>query len=115
MDAVWYCFVIQSPYRWVHLLFSFLLHTVPACLADGVCVLLNKPPRLKKTYATITKMATTTAFYTNNNWVFDDSNTGALYNNLSESDKVIYHCDITDVEWTEQIVLCNQYRRSLAK
>ncbi|KAJ8707577.1 hypothetical protein PYW07_011254 [Mythimna separata] len=44
-DAIWYCFVIQSPYRWVHLLFSFLLHTVPAFLADGVCMLLNKPPR----------------------------------------------------------------------
>ncbi|KAJ8706204.1 hypothetical protein PYW08_010830 [Mythimna loreyi] len=115
-SAIWYCFVIQSPYRWVYQLFSFLLHTAPAFLADGICVLLNKPPRLKKTYATITKMATTTAFYTNNNWIFNDNNTVALYNNLSETDKVIFNFDITNVEWTEQICLwCAGLRKYIVK
>ncbi|KAH9633297.1 hypothetical protein HF086_007645, partial [Spodoptera exigua] len=63
--AIWYCFVVQSPYLWLHQLVSFLLHTIPANLVDGLCVLMKKPPRLKKIYSTVTKMASTIAFYSN--------------------------------------------------
>ncbi|CAH1642354.1 unnamed protein product [Spodoptera littoralis] len=42
--AIWYCFVVQSPFLWLHQLVSFLLHTIPANLADGACVILKKPP-----------------------------------------------------------------------
>lgn len=61
-------------------------------------------------------MASTVAFYTNNNWIFNDSNTVELFNSLSASDKVIYHCDIADVDWTEQIVLwCVGLRKYIVK
>ncbi|XP_063898587.1 fatty acyl-CoA reductase 1 [Helicoverpa armigera] len=115
-QAIWYCFAVQSPYKWVFELVSFFLHTIPSNLADAACVLVKKPPRLKKTYATITKMATTVAFYTNNNWIFEDNNTVELFSSLSAEDKVIFHCDATDINWTEQIVLwCVGLRKYIVK
>ncbi|CAH0699602.1 unnamed protein product [Spodoptera exigua] len=106
--AIWYCFVVQSPYLRLHQLVSFLLHTIPANLVDGLCVLMKKPPRLKKIYSTVTKMASTIAFYSNHGWIFNDRNTLQLFQDLSNSDKIIYHCDVSDLEWTDLIVLCPQ-------
>ncbi|XP_050558144.1 fatty acyl-CoA reductase wat-like [Spodoptera frugiperda] len=114
--AIWYCFVVQSPYLWLHQLVSFLLHTIPANLADGACVLMKKPPRLKKIYTTVTKMASTIAFYSNHGWIFNDTNALQLFQSLSKSDRVIYHCDVSDLEWTDLIVLwCVGLRKYIVK
>ncbi|KAF9410830.1 hypothetical protein HW555_010211 [Spodoptera exigua] len=114
--AIWYCFVVQSPYLWLHQLVSFLLHTIPANLVDGLCVLMKKPPRLKKIYSTVTKMASTIAFYSNHGWIFNDRNTLQLFKDLSNSDKIIYHCDVSDLEWTDFIVLwCVGLRKYIVK
>lgn len=61
--------------------------------------------RLKKIYDKINKMGTVVAYYTNNDWTFDDTNTFNLHKSLTEADKTIFHCDISDVGWQEQILL----------
>ncbi|KAF9819442.1 hypothetical protein SFRURICE_000530, partial [Spodoptera frugiperda] len=108
--------IYHSPYLWLHQLVSFLLHTIPANLADGACVLMKKPPRLKKIYTTVTKMASTIAFYSNHGWIFNDTNALDLFQSLSKSDRVIYHCDVSDLEWIELIVLwCVGLRKYIVK
>lgn len=44
-------------------------------------------------------------YFTNNDWKFKDENTVELRKNMSETDRIIFNFDITDINVSEWILL----------
>ncbi|XP_047542398.1 fatty acyl-CoA reductase wat-like [Vanessa atalanta] len=103
--ALWYCTAIITPYKFFHLLMTVIYHYIPAIVVDGCCLLLGKKARLLKVYRLVQSLTSVFSFYLNNEWNFHDENTLSLHNNLSETDKVIYNCDMASVHMKELVLI----------
>lgn len=49
-------------------------------------------------------MSKALSYFTTHNWRFVDGNTEALYNGLSEVDKVIFDFDVMTIDWREYML-----------
>jgi len=55
--------------------------------------------RLTNIYKKMKKANAALSFFANNQWEFNDYNTGTLWKNMSESDKKIFFFDIKEMSW----------------
>ncbi|XP_046975845.1 fatty acyl-CoA reductase wat-like [Vanessa cardui] len=104
-QALWYCSVLVTSNKYFHLLLTLIFHYIPAVIVDGCCLLVGQKARLLKVYKLAHSLTSVLSFYLNNEWNFHDENTLSLHNKLSETDKVIYNCDITSVHMRELILV----------
>ncbi|XP_073965108.1 fatty acyl-CoA reductase wat-like [Choristoneura fumiferana] len=103
--AIWYNCSCHTKYRALFVLLTWLLHFIPGYLADGALLLLGKKPKAVKLYRTAYNLSSVLAFYTCNEFNFDDVNLQSLQNNLSEVDRKIYNFDVTKMSWTDMLVV----------
>ncbi|CAH2101833.1 unnamed protein product [Euphydryas editha] len=99
--AFWYCFGIATPNRLIYQLLTWILHYIPAIIVDGCCTLFGQKPRFFKLYRKVYSISSVFEYFTNNDWIFQDANTLSMYNNLSQTDKLIYNCDLATVDGRE--------------
>jgi len=55
--------------------------------------------RLTNIYKKMKKANAALSFFANNEWEFNDSNTSALWNEMSEPDKKIFFFNIKELSW----------------
>ncbi|XP_050358325.1 fatty acyl-CoA reductase wat-like [Nymphalis io] len=103
--ALWYCGAFITPYKFLYLILTLILHYIPAIIVDGCCLLTGQKARLLKVYNLVQSLSSALAYFTNNEWLFCDANTLSLHNKLSETDKVIYNCDISSVDMKELVLV----------
>ncbi|XP_050358322.1 fatty acyl-CoA reductase wat-like [Nymphalis io] len=103
--ALWYCGAFITPYKFLYLILTLILHYIPAAIIDGCCLLVGQKARLFKVHNLVRSLSSALAYFTNNEWNFHDANTLSLHNKLSETDKVIYNCDISSVDMKEFVLV----------
>ncbi|XP_045538577.1 fatty acyl-CoA reductase wat-like [Papilio machaon] len=101
--AIWYCHLIQTPYKLPSVVLFWLLHFIPAFFVDFALILTGKRPLLVKVYKKIYKLTSVFEFFMNNEWKFQDDNTLNLYLNLSNIDRDIFNCDMATIDNKEMI------------
>ncbi|KPI96441.1 Putative fatty acyl-CoA reductase CG5065 [Papilio xuthus] len=99
--AIWYCFMVQTPYKILNVLLFWLLHFIPAFFVDIALTLIGKRPLLIKVYKKIYKLASVFEYFMSMEWKFHDDNTLNLYLNLSNIDRDIFNCDMATIDNTE--------------
>ncbi|XP_047038956.1 fatty acyl-CoA reductase wat-like [Helicoverpa zea] len=115
-SAIAYAFAWGTNNPTVFWLYSWLLHFIPAYVIDAVCFVLGKERRFVKIYTKMFKMSIALSYFTVNDWRFIDDNTAALYDGLSTIDKTIFNFDVTQLQWTEYMVLwCLGLRKFIVK
>ncbi|XP_046975958.1 fatty acyl-CoA reductase wat-like [Vanessa cardui] len=102
-EAIWYAFVIETEYKFIFVFLSWLLHYIPALIFDGCRMLVGKKPRLFKIYKLSDTLSAVFRYFMSNYWIFHDSNTVSLYNKLSDTDKLLYNCNMSSVDMKKMI------------
>ncbi|XP_026322595.1 fatty acyl-CoA reductase wat-like [Hyposmocoma kahamanoa] len=103
--AVWYCYGIDVPNKWLFTIMFWLLHYIPAYVIDGVCLCIGQNRRFVKLYTKAYKMFDFFSYFTTHEWRFKDGNTQEMIQRSSESDRAIFNCDITSLHWKEYILI----------
>ncbi|XP_050299737.1 fatty acyl-CoA reductase wat-like isoform X6 [Anthonomus grandis grandis] len=85
---------------WFYFL-NFLLHTIPAFIADHVAVLLGKKPLLGKAYSKINKFMSVLSHFTCNQWTYEYNNTVESWQNLNNIDKRNFPFDMSTIDWQD--------------
>ncbi|CAG9770823.1 unnamed protein product [Ceutorhynchus assimilis] len=97
--VIWHCmFKMRSNY-YEHMIALFFLHTVPAHIVDFVLLCLRKKPMLVKGYQKINKFADVLAFFTWNQWKFNNNNIQSLWKRMKKHDQELFEFDITRLNW----------------
>ncbi|XP_045457886.1 fatty acyl-CoA reductase wat-like [Melitaea cinxia] len=99
--TIWYCFGITTPYKFIYRILTWILHYIPAVMVDGICRLFGQKPRLLPVYKKVSSLSSVLEYFLKNDWVFQDTNTLSMYNSLSQTDKLIYNCDLASVNARE--------------
>ncbi|KOB68580.1 Uncharacterized protein OBRU01_18191, partial [Operophtera brumata] len=92
--AIYYNFSVETSNKSVFLILSWLIHLIPAYVVDFVFVKIAK-----KVY----NISIALSYFTLNHWLFVDENLEGLHKSLSETDKIIFNFDLTNIDWTEYI------------
>lgn len=101
IKAMWYYSFRNNKYRFVHLIYVYLLHLLPALLIDGVTICIGKKPKLLKMYKKIHKFTDVLNYFTIKQWNFKNDRVNELMNSLDDRDKEIFFCDIKKLSWDE--------------
>ncbi|XP_050550022.1 fatty acyl-CoA reductase wat-like [Spodoptera frugiperda] len=114
--AVSYTFAWCTNIRLLYWIYAWLLHLIPAYIVDAVMVLFGKERRFGKLAQKLSKMTMALSHFLSHHWKFDDRNTVALFDSLSEDDRKIFNFDVTDIDWPEYILVwCLGLRKYFVK
>lgn len=103
-QAVWHCFFYETKNKTVYKYLSFLLHTIPAYIADTGLKIIGKKPQFTKLFSTVHKLQNVLSFFIERQWTFNDEKTVDLFESLNCRDKITYNFDITTVEWDIHVI-----------
>ncbi|KAG5673693.1 hypothetical protein PVAND_003716 [Polypedilum vanderplanki] len=95
----WYFTFTMVSSKNLAILLTFLYHTLPAAIIDGVLVLCGKTPKLLDTYRKIHKLCNVLSYFTNRVWSFKNHNVENLWRKLDIKDKELFFFDMNDIEW----------------
>lgn len=95
----WYFTFTMTSSKALAVILTFLYHTVPATIVDGVLVLFGKKPKLLDTYRKIHKLCHVLSYFTNRVWSFKNHNVENLWRKLDIKDKELFYFDMADMDW----------------
>ncbi|KAF5291768.1 hypothetical protein FQA39_LY14256 [Lamprigera yunnana] len=111
--TVWHKFLIESRNKYSFYILHFLLHMVPAYVADFFMWCLGKKQKCVKEYKKMGEFLILTSYFATKQWIFDDANTQILWNNLNETDQALYPFDVAKLDWNSffksSILGCRTY------
>ncbi|KAK4877842.1 hypothetical protein RN001_010348 [Aquatica leii] len=96
---IWHFFFIPCSNKYLALILHFLLHIVPAYVADFFALCLGKKRQLVKSYEKISKFLNVLSFFSTRQWIFHNIKTQELWNGLNEFDKKLYNFDVGSLNW----------------
>ncbi|XP_023955311.2 fatty acyl-CoA reductase wat [Bicyclus anynana] len=99
--AIWSYLFFLTPSKFLYKLYCFFLHWVPAYIVDAVLVLIGKKPMLRKAYKKIEKFSGVLGYFALREWKFHNKNTIKLHQELCETDKDLFHFDLSTLDWDE--------------
>ncbi|XP_058793396.1 fatty acyl-CoA reductase wat-like [Phymastichus coffea] len=97
--AVWYYSFRNTKSKFVHTLYMYFLHLLPALLVDTVTLCLGKQPRMLSIYKKIMKFMDVLNYFTTKEWQFKNDNVNALADKLHNKDRSLFYMDMRDVDW----------------
>jgi len=90
-----------------------LYHTIPAIIIDLFRRLQGKKPMMVKIYKRVDASITNYAFFTTQQWLWDDANSRQLIKEMSEEDRKTFSLDLSNHDWTSYITTyydgCKKY------
>ncbi|XP_022827109.1 fatty acyl-CoA reductase wat-like [Spodoptera litura] len=114
--AVGYGFVWCTNNRLLFWLYTWLLHLIPAYIIDVIAVIFGYNMRFAKLARKLQRMNYVLAYFVTNGWQFEDQNTVTLLESLPEDDREIFNFDVTNINWTEYIIIwCLGLRKYFVK
>lgn len=97
--AIWaYCFTLNK-HKFIHNIYIYLLHLLPALIVDTAAKMLGREPKLLDAYEKIHKFSEVISFFSTQQFTFTNFNTQNLFQTLSEEDKKIFNFDISQLDW----------------
>ncbi|XP_062531401.1 fatty acyl-CoA reductase wat isoform X3 [Bombyx mori] len=119
--AVWYCYGFETGSDVVFWLSTWLLHYIPAYVADFVfnVTSMKRPEGIKsfvKMYEKIYKMSLLYGYFLRNQWNLVDDNTVAMLNQMSKTDRILFNFDISKIDWPRYMLIwCIGLRKFIVK
>ncbi|XP_057664834.1 fatty acyl-CoA reductase wat-like [Diorhabda carinulata] len=97
--VIWHSYFRMIQNKWLFLIASFLLHTIPAHVVDFIAVCVGKKPMLVKGYAKINKFADVLSYFCQRQWVFTNNNIQSLWQRLNKRDKELFEFSMKLLDW----------------
>nr|XP_021208593.1 fatty acyl-CoA reductase wat isoform X1 [Bombyx mori]XP_021208594.1 fatty acyl-CoA reductase wat isoform X1 [Bombyx mori] len=119
--AVWYCYGFGTGSDVVFWLSTWLLHYIPAYVADFVfnVTSMKRPEGIKsfvKLYEKIYKMSMLYGYFLRNQWNFVDDNTVAMLNQMSKTDRILFNFDVAKIDCSRFMAIwCIGLRKFILK
>ncbi|XP_045468235.1 fatty acyl-CoA reductase wat-like [Harmonia axyridis] len=105
VKSIWYYCNTLNKNRYIHFLFEFFLHLIPALLIDGYLLLVGRKRRMVNIYKKIHKFSLLLSYFSLREWKMHNENLQKLWNNLSDKDKEIFEFSMApeDFNWNSYI------------
>ncbi|XP_044764580.1 uncharacterized protein LOC123321141 [Coccinella septempunctata] len=105
MKSIWYYCNTLNKNRYIHFLFEFFLHLIPALLIDGYLTLIGKKRRMVNIYKKIHKFSLLLSYFSLREWKMHNKNLQDLWSGLSDKDKEIFEFSMApeDFNWNSYI------------
>ncbi|XP_075988816.1 fatty acyl-CoA reductase wat-like isoform X2 [Anticarsia gemmatalis] len=118
--AMWYTSLIECSNDYVYWVLTWLFHYIPGYAIDAIIDVLGvRPkglPKLVKIYSKAYSISQVYRYFSFNYWIFKDDNLRSMIQRMSPADKVIYNCDVTNIDYTDLIkTWCVGLRRFIIK
>ncbi|XP_045768140.1 putative fatty acyl-CoA reductase CG5065 [Maniola jurtina] len=108
--------VFYTRFKWVVMMITLLLQTLPAYIADIVLLIRGKKARYVKMQSKILRIRDTLEYFTSNTWSISAVKTRELSKSLSPSDRHLFPCDPAEIDWETYIpTYCQGIRQFLCK
>uniref|UniRef100_A0A2A4JYT4 Fatty acyl-CoA reductase n=1 Tax=Heliothis virescens TaxID=7102 RepID=A0A2A4JYT4_HELVI len=117
---LWYAYLLETKNTALYWFLTWFLHYIPGYFLDTIVDLLGVRPKgvphLVKVYTKVYKLTKVYRYFLSHEWNFKDDNLTAMIKRLSPEDKIIYNCDVEDVELKKMIqAMCLGLRRFIVK
>nr|AWJ25024.1 fatty acyl-CoA reductase [Nilaparvata lugens] len=100
IKAMWYYFLVTTKYRFLSIIFSYLLHYFPALIIDSAAKLTGKEsPNLYQIYSKIDKFSTVLTYFATRKWVFTNQNVQNLWLRLTPEDQAKFNFEMKKLDW----------------
>ncbi|XP_025837494.1 fatty acyl-CoA reductase wat isoform X2 [Agrilus planipennis] len=99
MFQIWYYWFTLNPNRFVHLLFVFFFHSLPAYAADVILFCIGKKPRMVTIYKKVGKFSDVISYFCTRQWQFTNSNSRKLWEEMNDQDKQLFTFDMKEFGW----------------
>ncbi|KAF5279407.1 hypothetical protein FQA39_LY05517 [Lamprigera yunnana] len=96
---IWKSFFIACGNKQVFLIMFFFLHSLPAYIADFFALCFGRNTRFVQLNQKFGKLLNLLSYFGVSQWIFDDTNTQALWRGLSKLDQTLYPFDVTRIDW----------------
>ncbi|CAB3257590.1 unnamed protein product [Arctia plantaginis] len=101
VQAIYYYLFYLTASKFMYNLYCFLLHWIPAYIADGIAIMIGKKPMLRKAYSKIAKFSDVLAYFATRDWKFDNRNVKNLFKELCDADKQIFDFNMETLDWND--------------
>ncbi|XP_014218670.1 fatty acyl-CoA reductase wat-like [Copidosoma floridanum] len=99
--VLWYYAFTLTRNLWLHNIFCFLFHTVPAVVIDLLAVLSGREPMLLKAYRKIHKFSGVISYFSTQQWEFGNGNVLALWQRTSPVDRKKFYFNLDTLDWDD--------------
>ncbi|XP_013135901.1 PREDICTED: fatty acyl-CoA reductase 1-like [Papilio polytes] len=103
--VVWSPFAIETKSESIYLIFTWLLHFIPAYIIDSICFLMGKPRKFVKLYEKVYKANKLFSHFIQREWFFCDKNLQELYKKMCNTDRIIFNFNIDTVNMQQFITV----------
>ncbi|XP_058798526.1 fatty acyl-CoA reductase wat-like [Phymastichus coffea] len=97
----WYYVFTLNKHLWVHNLFCFLFHTIPAIIVDALAMLTGRKPMLYRAYQKIHKFSGVISYFCTQQWNFNNDNLLRLWERTSPVDREKYDFNLNSLDWDD--------------
>lgn len=97
--AVWYPFVIKTKCYYYYLLLLHICYALPAQIIDFFFVINKRNAWVVQKLRNNAHIFDTLAYFTNNEWVFNNKNNMGLWNKLSQQDQILFKFNPINIDW----------------
>nr|ANN23959.1 fatty acyl-CoA reductase I [Phenacoccus solenopsis] len=114
--SVWAYNLTLNKYQFVHQLYCFFLHILPAFFVDNIARLIGKEPKLLDAYQKIHKLSDVLAYFSTREWQMKTDNVMNLWHRLSNKDKEIFGFNLDEIDWMNYFYIhCVGIRKFILK
>ncbi|XP_075988926.1 fatty acyl-CoA reductase wat-like [Anticarsia gemmatalis] len=107
--AVWRAETIEVKNQYLYVVLAFFLNYIPAIILDIICFIIRKKPKgvtsFVDLYRKVDKLGDAYKYFINNSWSFKTDNLEAMFQNMSEVDRIIFNCDFLPVDIIEYTLI----------
>ncbi|XP_045457844.1 fatty acyl-CoA reductase wat-like, partial [Melitaea cinxia] len=100
-NAVWYASLTLTKSAFLHYIYRFFLHLLPAAMVDGLAICIGKKPKMLKVYRKIHKFSSVLKYFCTRDIEFCNRRTRELWEKTSDLDKQIFPFSMSDVDWKD--------------
>ncbi|XP_003494079.1 fatty acyl-CoA reductase wat [Bombus impatiens] len=99
--VIWVYRLTLNRYLFLHNIYAFLLHIIPAIIVDTMAYLTGRTPILLDAYRKIHKFSTVIHYFAVNEWKFKNDNVIKLWNKMNSADRQIFCLNTEYLDWKE--------------
>lgn len=98
-NSVWYPFYFAAIYKLQFTIFDVILHTIPAIFVDIALLCLGHKPRMLKTHGKINKFINIIAYFSFQDWTYDNDNVHNMWRRLHSKDRQLFRFSMVNFDW----------------
>ncbi|XP_050301949.1 fatty acyl-CoA reductase wat-like [Anthonomus grandis grandis] len=101
IKCIWYYQFNLYRYYPIYLLFTFLLHTIPAILTDSILFCTGRKPRLMAAYRKVHKFSNVISYFSTREWHVKSDRVRNQQKVMCENDRELFFSDLKQLDWDE--------------